>query len=91
MKIQVVEAPSRRKLTLTGCFGKRNEGAVKNEANYFPRCDGRFSKLKIDRPGGKVGVALAKLFGADPRQQIREDLRRFNQMMETGEIPTTAG
>jgi uncharacterized membrane protein len=47
--------------------------------------------LKIDPPGGKVGVALAKLFGADPRQQIREDLRRFKQMMEAGEIPTTAG
>jgi uncharacterized membrane protein len=47
--------------------------------------------LKFDPPGGKLGAALARLFGADPRQQIREDLRRFKQLMEAGELPTTAG
>jgi uncharacterized membrane protein len=47
--------------------------------------------LKIDPPAGKAGVALARLFGADPRQEIREDLRRFKQTMEAGELPTTAG
>jgi uncharacterized membrane protein len=42
-------------------------------------------------PAGKIGSAIAWLFGETPRQQIQEDLRRFKQLMETGEIPTTAG
>jgi uncharacterized membrane protein len=34
---------------------------------------------------------LAKLFRHSPEQQAREDLRHFKQLMEAGEIPTTAG
>ncbi|HXI14194.1 MAG TPA: SRPBCC family protein [Thermoanaerobaculia bacterium] len=47
--------------------------------------------LRYDPPGGKLGAAFARLFGEEPSQQIREDLRRFKRLMETGEIPTTEG
>ena len=47
--------------------------------------------LQYNPPGGKVGAALAKLFGADAETEIREDLRRFKQLLEAGEVPTTAG
>ncbi len=43
--------------------------------------------LQYHPPGGKLGAAVAKLFGEEPNQTIREDLRRFKQLMETGEIP----
>ncbi|HEV2088970.1 MAG TPA: SRPBCC family protein [Cryptosporangiaceae bacterium] len=42
--------------------------------------------LAYDAPGGKVGAALAKLLGEEPGQQISDDLRRFKQVMETGEV-----
>lgn len=42
-------------------------------------------------PGGRLGAAVAWLFGENPRQQIQEDLRHFKQMMEAGEIPSVAG
>jgi uncharacterized membrane protein len=48
-------------------------------------------QLEYEPIGGATGVALAKLFGEEPSQQIEEDFRRFKQMMEAGEIPTTAG
>jgi uncharacterized membrane protein len=48
-------------------------------------------KLQYDPPAGKVGSAVAWLFGDAPGQVIREGLRRFKQLMETGEIPTTDG
>jgi uncharacterized membrane protein len=48
-------------------------------------------ELKYDPPAGKAGAAIARLFGRSPQQQIREDLRRLKQFMETGEVPTTAG
>ncbi len=46
--------------------------------------------LKYDPPGGKLGLGLAYLFGDNAEKQIDEDLRRFKQMMEAGELPTTA-
>lgn len=48
-------------------------------------------KLQCSVPGGRAGAAFAWLFGAAPSQVIREALRGFKQLMETGEIPTTAG
>jgi uncharacterized membrane protein len=47
--------------------------------------------LKYDPPAGKLGNWLAWLFGAAPGQQIHEDLRRFKQLVEAGEIATTRG
>ena len=47
--------------------------------------------LKYDPPGGKLGALVARLFGENPEQQIDEDLRRFKQLMETGETATTEG
>lgn len=42
-------------------------------------------------PAGRVGWLVAKLFGEEPKQQVQEDLRRFKQVMETGEVPTIEG
>lgn len=47
--------------------------------------------LQYNPPGGRLGAAIARLFGEEPGQTIREDLRRFKQLMETGEIATTEG
>jgi uncharacterized membrane protein len=51
---------------------------VRVEINYRP-------------PAGKVGIAVAKIFGKAPEQEIEKDLRRFKQIMETGEIARTEG
>jgi hypothetical protein len=42
-------------------------------------------------PGGALGAAVAKLFGEEPSQQVRDDLRRFKQVMETGEVVLSDG
>jgi len=38
--------------------------------------------LKYDPPAGKLGAAVAKLFGTDPDKTVEEDLRRFKRSME---------
>jgi uncharacterized membrane protein len=38
--------------------------------------------------GGAVGGLLARVFHKDPRVQTQRDLRRFKQLMETGEVST---
>lgn len=40
-------------------------------------------------PAGKIGKVLAKLFQKEPKIQARRDLRRFKQLMETGELATS--
>lgn len=47
--------------------------------------------LRYDAPGARAGAFIASLFGQSPEQFVKEDLRRFKQLMETGEIPTTKG
>jgi uncharacterized membrane protein len=43
-------------------------------------------ELHYEPPAGKLGAAVAKLFGEEPGQQVDGDLRRFKQVMETGEV-----
>ncbi|MBJ7445178.1 MAG: SRPBCC family protein [Sphingobium sp.] len=46
--------------------------------------------IAYDPPAGVVGKVIAKLFQREPAIQARRDLRRFKQLMETGEIATAA-
>lgn len=46
--------------------------------------------IVYDPPGGVVGKLIAKMFQREPAIQARRDLRRFKQLMETGEIATAA-
>jgi uncharacterized membrane protein len=48
-------------------------------------------ELKYDPPAGKLGSAVAWLFGKSPKAQIRADMRRFKQIIEAGEVPTVEG
>lgn len=71
--------------------GIRNSGSVR-----FSRAPGaRGTEVRVQLeyapPAGAVGRGLAWLFGEEPEQQIHEDLHRFKQLMETGEIPLSEG
>ena len=46
--------------------------------------------IAYQAPGGTMGKLIAKLFQREPRIQTRRDLRRFKQLMETGEVATAA-
>lgn len=46
--------------------------------------------LQYSAPAGRAGNLIAYLFGRAPSQTIREDLRRFKQLMEAGEAAQAA-
>lgn len=46
--------------------------------------------ILYDPPGGAIGKLIARMFQREPTIQARRDLRRFKQLMETGEIATAA-
>lgn len=63
-----------------------NEGSVR----FIDAPGGRGTEVHVTAtvkpPVGQLGKLVAKLFGEDPDRQIREDLRRFKQVMEAGEV-----
>jgi len=42
--------------------------------------------IEYNPVGGVLGAAVAKLFGEEPEQQLDDDLRRFKQVLEVGEV-----
>lgn len=69
----------------------RNEGAVRFVAAPGDRGTEVRVEISYDPPGGALGQALARFFGEDPRQQVDDDLRRFKQVFETGEVVRSDG
>jgi len=47
--------------------------------------------IKYNPPGGKFAAKVSKLLGKDPSGVIEDDLFRLKSLLETGEIPSTAG
>ena len=77
---------------------KSVEGAALRQAgmvSFGPATGKRGTLVRLSLhyrpPAGSVGVSCARLFGSDPRSEAQEDLRRFRQLLETGEIPSTRG
>lgn len=46
--------------------------------------------MQYDAPAGRVGRAIGWLAGYVPSSELREDLRRLKQMIEAGELSSTA-
>jgi uncharacterized membrane protein len=68
-----------------------NSGSVRFQAAPGGRGTIIRVEMQYTPPAGMVGAAAATLFGKEPGQQVQEDLRRFKQLMEAGEIITTEG
>jgi uncharacterized membrane protein len=66
-------------------------GSVRFES--APGGRGTFIRVKIEYhpPGGRLGAAVARLFGESPDVQTRADLYRLKQLMELGHLVTTEG
>jgi uncharacterized membrane protein len=68
-----------------------NEGSVRFTDAPADRGTEVHVELRYDPPAGKAGALVAALFGEEPKQQVRDDLRRFKQVMETGEVVLSDG
>jgi len=73
------------------------EGADLDNAGYvrFERATGGRGTvvrvaLQYNPPAGKFGAAVATLLGEKPASQVERALRKFKQLMETGEIPVAS-
>jgi uncharacterized membrane protein len=63
-----------------------NEGSVRFERAPGGRGTLVRVNLRYDPPAGSIGSTVAMLLGREPGQEVQEDLRRFKQVIETGEV-----
>jgi len=66
-----------------------HEGWIEFRDNPFGRGTEVRVFISYDPPAGTLGKVVAKVMQREPRVQARRELRRFKQLMETGEIPTS--
>ncbi|MFP5317076.1 MAG: SRPBCC family protein [Acidimicrobiia bacterium] len=90
---EITEDEPGRRLSWRSIEGSEieNSGTVR----FLPAPKGQGTEIHVELsyapPGGAVGAAVAKLFGEEPDQQVADDLRRFKQLVETGEIARSDG
>jgi uncharacterized membrane protein len=67
---------------------------ARGSVRFEPAPAGRGTVLSVTMqyvpPAGKVGSAFTNLFARQPGARLEEALRRFKQLLETGEIATTS-
>ncbi|WP_075511859.1 SRPBCC family protein [Mycobacterium ostraviense] len=66
--------------------GVRHGGSVE----FTPTAAGDGTEVRVTIgyhiPGGALGKSVATLLGESPEQQVNDDLRRFKQILETGQV-----
>jgi uncharacterized membrane protein len=73
------------------------EGTVstRGAVSFVPAPGGQGTEVHVDMtyavPGGALGRALARWAGEEPHQQLDDDLRRFKQVVETGDVVRSDG
>ena len=71
--------------------GIQHEGSVRFRPAPADRGTEVEVALQYDPPAERPARSWRRLFGEEPTQQIRDDLRRFKQVMETGEVVLSDG
>jgi len=65
-----------------------NGGSVRFESDY----EGTGTLVKVSMqynpPAGQLGEWVARMFGENPKKTIAEDLKRFKELLETGNVMT---
>lgn len=68
-----------------------NSGTVRFRAAPGERGTEVHVELRYEAPAGSFGATVAKLLGREPESQAWDDLRRFKQVVETGEVVRSEG
>jgi uncharacterized membrane protein len=65
------------------------------QVSYTPAPGGRGTEMRVllakSAPGGALGQKVAAVMGMDPQRQLDDALRRFKQVVETGEVARSEG
>ncbi|UXA06908.1 SRPBCC family protein [Mycobacterium sp. SMC-2] len=90
---QITEDDTNRRIAWQSLPGSAIENGGSVEFTPTATGDGTEVRVRIGYhiPGGVFGKAAASLFGESPEQQVNDDLRRFKQILETGQVLRSDG
>ena len=90
---EIVDDVSGQRITWRSVEGAsvENAGAVRFRPAPAGQGTEVYVELSYSPPAGPLGAVVAKLFGEEPGQQMADDLRRFRQIVETGEVVRSDG
>lgn len=90
---QITEDDPNKRIAWQSLPGSVVENGGSVEFTPTARGDGTEVRVRIGYyiPGGVLAKAAATLFGESPEQQVNDDLRRFKQIVETGEVLRSDG
>ena len=70
------------------------QSPARGRVEFADAAPGRGTTVRVlisyDPPGGALGKIIGKVLQREPAVQARRDLRRFKQLMETGEVTNSA-
>jgi uncharacterized membrane protein len=72
------------------CAWRSSTGIGRAQFQRAPGARGTEVRVQIE-PAGIMNRGVVRAFGLAPDQQVREDLRRFKQLLETGEVTVSDG
>ncbi|HWH14607.1 MAG TPA: SRPBCC family protein [Miltoncostaeaceae bacterium] len=90
---EVVEDRPNELIAWRSLPGARVENAGRVTFRPAPADQGTEVRVEMDAnvPAGPLGAMVAKMFGEDPSVQVGDDLRRFKQVLEAGEVVRSEG
>src|SRR4051794_41152835 len=90
-----VNRPRDQVQSLWSDFAQKSEYAGDADVSFkeAPGDRGTEIHVVIDRstPAGVIGEAVQKVLGKEPLAKIKDDLRHFKALAETGEVPRSDG
>lgn len=90
---EIVEDQENEVIAWRSLPGSQVENSGRVTFQPAPKERGTEVKVVLDYkpPAGSLGAAIAKFTGEEPGEQVREDLRHFKMLMESGQIISTEG
>jgi uncharacterized membrane protein len=88
---EIVEEQEGRRLSWRSLPGSQIDNAGTVSFEDSPNGRGTIVRVRMEIGGSALGQAVGKVLKGSTQQEVREDLRRFKELMETGEVATTDG
>lgn len=90
---EIIEDTANQRIAWHSIDGSDVESSGVVTFAWAPRGQGTEVSVELEYapPGGALGSAVAKVLGEAPTQQLKDDLRRFKQVLETGEVLRSDG
>lgn len=88
---EIVEEREGQRLSWRSLPGSQVDNAGTVSFEDSPNDRGTIVRVRMEVGGSAIGQAVGRVLSGSLQQEVREDLKRFKELMETGEVATIDG